>query len=215
LPHCYQVTGAGTILEEEDHLKNCRVRSNYDVSKVLGERLLLTLEHDSGGIAIFRPGLIVGKWAYHLEWSILYRSLLMGIKLPNWPPLPITPAKDIAKAAIHLLGKGGRGLQDDWYIVAPYTITLGELQRHLRETLTNEEFKIDLKNIEFIIKRIAYITKRFWGDNRLFWMRDPIYIPRKLEGRGFKSWTPVKKAIDAAAKWLSDYHYKKNGKGEV
>jgi nucleoside-diphosphate-sugar epimerase len=86
------------IVEEERHLdpEVFRQRNDFERSKAEGERLLVKMGSKlKNKFAILRPGLVFGKWAYHLEWKALCMASRLGI-YPRLYPVPLTPVSSLA-----------------------------------------------------------------------------------------------------------------------
>lgn len=197
------------ILEEDRHLSKCLFNTSYEKTKALGEKLILSIKHNSGSIAIFRPGLLIGRWAYHVEWRLIYQISKLGIRVIDGPRLPITPAKDIPKAASFLQTTYlDKGLSDDWFLVTPYTTSIETLQTLILNELNRE------KNIRLTLGLMEKYMKIISSLPQLKNLAQPIafdnYIclSSKLSKLGFNSWTPLREAVKEYARWLEQYNKK-------
>ncbi len=194
------------VKEEDPHLEGCVLWTAYEETKALGERLLMSIPHVKAKIIILRPGLLIGKWAYHPEWKALYTISKLGIRLGQGLRLPITPAQDIARIAYFLSEKENYiGLLDsNWYFATPYTIDLGDLQKIMMEVLASKE-KVVIsieKFYRYFETNLAVSLLRI--PSKLALPKNYVYSVSKLAKLGFRKWTPLDESIEECIKWIRD-----------
>ncbi|MFN4046524.1 MAG: NAD-dependent epimerase/dehydratase family protein, partial [Acidilobaceae archaeon] len=110
------VKPGSVIYEEEDHL-NPELHKNYSyhgLTKAEGERLLRESRELRGRWSIVRPGLLLGPWAYHPEWSAYRRLLSMRIAPKLGRRIPLIHVRDAAE----ILAEAGEGVYDSLWVNA-------------------------------------------------------------------------------------------------
>ena len=179
------------VHEEEHHLRGCRQFSNYSITKAEGEKRLLELcENNGARVAILRPGLLVGQWAYHREWRLLYKLSRLHLRLSRGPYLHVTPARDVARAAMLIREKtSGCG----WYYATPWRLRLGELHSLLSKELgVGSSIPIPVPASLPLPGSLARELRAQQGYR---------IEPYKLNKLGMK-WTSIEEAVAETAEWM-------------
>ena len=178
------------VREEEEHLKGCKRFSSYAETKAAGERRVLELcRGNKARVAVLRPGLLVGRWSYHREWRLMYWLAKLHLRVTSGPYLHVTPARDIARAAI-LLSEKHNGCQ--WYYATPWRLRLGELHSMLLQGL-GVRHAIPLYTPSTI--PLGSLAKELRTQQRYR------IEPWLLDKLGMK-WTSLEEAVGEAAEWM-------------
>ena len=178
------------VREEERHLEGCRQCSSYAETKAEGERRVLELcSGNRARVAVLRPGLLIGRWSYHREWRLMYRLAKLHLRVIGGPYLHVTPARDVARAAI-LLSEKHSGCQ--WYYATPWRVRLGELHSMLLQGL---EVRHALPLYAPSAIQLGPLAKELRAQQRYR------IEPWLLNELGMK-WTSLKEAVNEAAGWM-------------
>ena len=106
----YDGARAGTITEETPLDPHIKWRNYYARAKALSEAMLMELHRDRGlPVAIFRPGIVIGRGSSPLHWGIGMWSWDAVCQL--WgrgeTPLPLVLVEDVAAAMVAALDAPG------------------------------------------------------------------------------------------------------------
>ena len=186
------------ICEEDKHLDpNMHFqRNDFERSKAEGERLLV----DSsmmlrGRWTIIRPGLVAGRWAYHIEWRSISILARLGLKLSLYP-VPITCVEDLSRLVV----EASEGRYDSlWINAISKNADLEEISE-----VTCRSLALFKKCININVKTLIKISP---GIGPLKVIKDLvsrsyIYRSKYLKNFDLKS---LEECIKDYAKWLKRY----------
>ena len=178
------------VQEEEKHLEGCKQFSSYARTKAAGERRVLELcRGNRARVVVLRPGLLIGRWSYHREWRLMYRLAKLHLRVTGGPYLHVTPARDVARAAI-LLSEQHSGCQ--WYYATPWRVRLGELHSMLLQSL---EVRHALPLYVPSMLPLGSLAKELKAQQQYR------IEPWLLNRLGMK-WTSLEEAVGEAAEWM-------------
>ncbi len=188
------------VVEEDRHLEPGRHEwSNpFELSKAEGERLLVRRGKElEGKWAIVRPGLVVGPWAYHSEWKLIYYASKLRV-YPDTPPIPITPVSDLAEI---LAGAGEGSFDGQWLNAVAYNRRLSEITEVVcRELSGSRCVGVNVGGLARILGTIAQPIPAVALFESMV-SRGYRYSSRILSGR---TWTEPEEAAKAFVRWAKE-----------
>ena len=132
------------MFEEDSHCKGLRLDSWYTLSKAYGEMLMKRVSEDyDATVYIIRPGLVVGRLPYHMEWIGLYYMALKPVDIHINIYTPLTPADEIAEFARYLNANVGERF--NYYNLTPYNTYIGVLADIIRKKLGRSGLRVRLR----------------------------------------------------------------------
>ncbi|BES82667.1 NAD(P)-dependent oxidoreductase [Pyrodictium abyssi] len=190
----------GRVVEEAPHLRGCRPVGPHGLSKMEGERNVMSVcRRTRLSVAILRPGLLVGRWCYHDEWRILYRLARLHIRISGGPFIHAAPARDIAVASRLLRDRMGDKFCG-WFYATPWRGRLGELHRLLHSHLgVRGSMPLPLPRLPRVrLPGLPEILAEYSAQQRL------VFEPYALNELGME-WRSIDEAVREAAEWLKNY----------
>ncbi len=191
--------GKGDVIYEEEKHLDPDVhfqRNDFERSKAEGERTLVGSDRVlKGRWTIIRPGLVTGRWAYHIEWRSISALARIGLGLRLYP-VPITCVEDLSK----LVAEASEGEYNSLWI---NTVSKNTDLKEVSETICRSLSPF---------KRCASLNARTLikvspGIGPLRVVKDLVsrsYIYRSKHLKGFEL-ESVEKCIENYVKWLKRY----------
>jgi nucleoside-diphosphate-sugar epimerase/predicted dehydrogenase len=159
----YAGVKAGTITEETPLDQHIRWRNYYARAKALSEQVLMDLHRKQGlPVAIFRPGIVIGRGASPLHWGVGMWSYdaVCQVWGQGHTPLPLVLVQDVASALVTALDTPGiEG--ESFNLVAESAITARDYLDALEQCTSVEFQKVPTPLWKFYLTDVSkWLVKR-------------------------------------------------------
>ena len=186
----------GEVSEEPEHLQGVEAADGYTASKAEGERLAMAYHRDHGvPVAVARPAVMFGPYAYHPEHRLIYRLGLAGLALDV--PVDAVPARDVARAILYA---AERRLAGSWFYVArPEGFTVADLSCRVASQLSGRCTRLRIPRPVLALGSLVSARLRLLA--RLVGCGVRVRPARLLEA-GFEGWTDLEASVREYVGWL-------------
>ncbi len=186
------------VAEEYAHLDpNVYIQENdFEKSKAEGERLLVRTGNKlNGRWTIIRPGAVLGGWAYHLEWKLLYLSSKLKLAPTGIYPIPLTPVRGLSRLIAETLEKKYDSL---WINAVAENVGLEEISKSICEGVNAYKrcVKINVRPLLNMSRLLKIGQLKVFID---LISRGYLYRSRIL--KDFE-WEGIRDSIDDFVKWI-------------
>ncbi|MEM4655567.1 MAG: NAD-dependent epimerase/dehydratase family protein [Acidilobaceae archaeon] len=196
------------VYEEEKHLndKPHRHNSYHELTKAEGEKLLVSRGVDvKGKWSIIRPGLMMGPWAYHIEWRRFIDLLKLRLAPRIGIGLPIVHVRDVSE----VIAEAIEGRYDGLWLntVSPYYPDMADLVAEGCRQLKRRCLRIPLGLIiKLSLYSLGYITPRV---SPLSLTINLLRLRYRYASRHLKrEWRPIEVMVKDFLEWVKSIQVK-------